>query len=110
MNKIKKALEERKYKIVVTNQGKKVLTKAERLNVDLIILDLNLLGIDGLNICRILKNDIHTASTPVIIIGKDNEESVVKGLESGADDYIIRPFNMAELAARVSAVLRTTRR
>jgi DNA-binding response OmpR family regulator len=74
---------------------------------DLIILDLMLPEIDGLEICRILKRDERTSSIPIIILtAKGSETDKVVGLELGADDYIVKPFSPRELLARVKAVLR----
>jgi two-component system, OmpR family, alkaline phosphatase synthesis response regulator PhoP len=74
---------------------------------DLILLDLMLPGIDGLEICRLVKKDPRTAGIPVIMVTAKGEESdVVSGLELGADDYIVKPFSMKVLIARVRTVLR----
>ncbi len=74
---------------------------------DLVILDLMLPGIDGLEVCRQLKYDAATRMIPIIMVTARGEESdVVSGLEMGADDYIVKPFSPRELSARVRAVLR----
>ncbi|HZH97898.1 MAG TPA: response regulator transcription factor [Fimbriimonadaceae bacterium] len=75
-----------------------------RVNPDLIILDIMLPQRSGYDLCRAIRKD---SSTPIIFLSARAEESDrVKGLELGADDYVIKPFNLAELAARVKAVLR----
>ncbi len=75
--------------------------------VDLIILDLMLPDIDGLDVCRILKKNERTALIPIIILtAKGDEPDRVVGLELGADDYVVKPFSPRELVARVKAVLR----
>jgi two-component system phosphate regulon response regulator PhoB len=72
-----------------------------------VILDLMLPGVDGLEVCRRLKNDPRTSGVPVIMVTAKGEESdVVTGLELGADDYIVKPFSPKVLMARVKAVLR----
>ena len=77
---------------------------------DLVLLDIMLPGEDGLSILRGLRGNPSTASIPVILItAKDTEYDVVKGLDHGADDYIAKPFGMAELAARVRARLRRSK-
>ena len=74
---------------------------------DLIILDLMLPEIDGLEVCRILKKEDRTSSIPIIMLtAKGTETDKVVGLELGADDYIVKPFSPRELLARVKAVLR----
>ena len=73
----------------------------------LVVLDLMLPGIDGLEVCRRLKNDARTAAIPVIILSAKGEEAdVVTGLELGADDYLTKPFSPRVLLARIKAVLR----
>ena len=77
---------------------------------DLILLDLMLPGLDGLEVCRQLKNDPKTAGVPILMVtAKDEESDVVAGLELGADDYIVKPFRMKELVARVRTALRRQR-
>lgn len=74
---------------------------------DLIILDLMLPEMDGLEVCRILKKDERTSSVPIIMLtAKGTETDKVVGLELGADDYMVKPFSPRELIARVKAVLR----
>ena len=77
---------------------------------DLVLLDLMLPGLDGLEVCRRLKKDPKTAEIPVLMVtAKDDESDVVTGLELGADDYIVKPFRMKELVARVRTALRRQR-
>ena len=86
------------------------LTTARRLVPDLILLDLMLPGMDGLEVCRQLRADPSTAGSPIIMVTAQGEESdVVLGLGLGADDYVAKPFKPNELVARVKAVLRRTR-
>ena len=74
---------------------------------DLVLLDLMLPGMDGLEVCRCLKKDAKTADVPILMVtAKDDESDVVAGLELGADDYVTKPFRMKELLARVRAALR----
>jgi DNA-binding response OmpR family regulator len=78
-----------------------------RENPDLVLLDLMLPGLDGLEVCRRLQSDPVTAPVPVIMVTAKGEESdVVVGLQLGADDYVTKPFSPRELLARVRAVLR----
>lgn len=74
---------------------------------DLILLDLMLPEVDGLIVCRLLKNDPRTKNIPIVMVtAKTEERDRVKGLEFGADDYIVKPFSPREVVLRVSAVLR----
>ena len=88
--------------------GKEAAVKAES---DLIILDLMLPGIDGLELCRLLKKDKTTASIPIIMLtAKGQERDKITGLETGADDYVTKPFSVREITARVKALLRRTKK
>ena len=80
---------------------------AVRRGVDLVLLDLNLPGMDGLEVCRMIRRQEATAQVPIIIISARAEEvDRVLGLEMGADDYVVKPFSLKELAARAKAALR----
>lgn len=87
--------------------GETALAKIKKGNYDLVILDLMLPGLQGIELCRIIRNDAQTASLSVIMLtAKGEEVDKVVGLEMGADDYITKPFSPRELVARVNAVLR----
>ncbi len=87
--------------------GEAALAKVRTGGYDLLILDLMLPGMQGLDLCRILKNDAATASLPIIMLTAKGEVlDKVLGLELGADDYMTKPFSPKELIARVKAVLR----
>jgi phosphate regulon transcriptional regulator PhoB len=102
-------LEKEGYRIISAYDGEKSLDLVKREMPDLIILDLMLPGTDGLEVCRILKNDSRTSPIPVIMLtAKGEETDIVVGLELGADDYVTKPFSVRQLIARVKAVLRRT--
>jgi phosphate regulon transcriptional regulator PhoB len=87
--------------------GETALLKIKKGRYDLVILDLMLPGIQGMELCRILRNDPKTEALPVIMLtAKGEEVDKILGLEMGADDYITKPFSPRELIARVKAVLR----
>jgi len=87
--------------------GSEALRAVKAAIPDLIILDLMLPGVDGLEVCRQLRRDTSTASIPIIMLtAKTDEVDRVVGLEMGADDYVVKPFSPKELVARVRAVLR----
>ena len=92
---------------VCCENGESALESAVTYKPDLILLDLMLPGMDGLTVCRNLKNDPVTKNIPVIMLTAKSEESdIVIGLELGADDYITKPFSPKILTARIRAVLR----
>jgi len=92
------------YEVLTANNGRQALELARQAKPDLILLDLMLPEIDGLDVCRQLRR---TSQVPVIVITARGEEvDRVVGLELGADDYVVKPFSVRELVARVRAVLR----
>ncbi|MBE0696300.1 MAG: response regulator transcription factor [Anaerolineaceae bacterium] len=95
------------YEVESASDGASALKEARRLKPDMIILDVMLPGIDGFEVCRILRQDMNT---PVLMLtARDDEIDRVVGLEVGADDYMTKPFSMRELMARVKAMLRRVR-
>ena len=95
------------HQVFEANDGEVGIDKARNNNPDLILLDLMLPGIQGLDVCRIIKSDQETKETPIIMVtALGQEEDIVKGLETGADDYITKPFSIKVLIARVNAVLK----
>ncbi len=100
-------LEKENFKIQSANNGQRALDLVRKNHPDLILLDLMLPEIDGLEVCRILKKDPKTSHIPIIMLtAKSSESDKIVGLELGADDYITKPFSMKELIARVKALLR----
>ena len=95
------------YDVVCVESGEEALTQVSATPPDLIILDLMLPGVDGLEVCRTLKRHPHTALIPVVMLTARGEEAdIVAGLELGADDYLTKPFSPRVLLARIRAVLR----
>lgn len=95
------------YAVTGVTTGEDALKKVRTIRPDLVVLDLMLPGMDGFEVCKILKNDPKTAHIPVIMLtAKGEEADIVTGLELGADDYIVKPFSPKVLIARVRAVLR----
>jgi len=100
-------LEREGYPVLVAKDGERGLAEARRRKPGLVLLDLMLPGMDGLEICRALKSDPTTRAIPVVMLTAKGEESdVVLGLELGAEDYVRKPFSPRELIARVRTVLR----
>ena len=100
-------LESAGFRVTKASTGEMGLEKAREANPDLILLDLMLPGIHGLDVCRILKADAETSTISIIMLTALGQESdIVKGLETGADDYITKPFSDNVLQARIKSVLR----
>jgi len=95
------------YDVTCVESGEEALAQVHATPPDLIVLDLMLPGVDGLEVCRALKRHPHTAAIPVVILTARGEEAdIVAGLELGADDYLTKPFSPRVLLARIRAVLR----
>lgn len=102
-------LEKDGYKVITAYNGDDALFLTRKERPELIILDLMLPGIDGLEVCRKLKADQELAHPAIIMLtAKGEEADITKGLKLGADDYMTKPFSPKELVARVQAVLRRT--
>ena len=98
------------FQVDSATDGEKALGAIRKGNYDLLILDLMLPGIQGMELCRILRNDPQTSELPIIMLtAKGEEVDRILGLEMGADDYMAKPFSPRELVARVKAVLRRSR-
>jgi len=94
------------YGVITAYEGTSALKLARESHPDLIVLDIMLPGIDGLEICRILRQE---SSVPIVLLtAKTTEQDRINGLDLGADDYVTKPFSPKELAARVRAVFRRT--
>jgi len=95
------------YQLALASSGEEALKKAGRETFDLVVLDLMLPGLDGLEVAKALKSDAKTKTLPIIMLtAKGEDADIVTGLEIGADDYITKPFSPRVLTARVKAVLR----
>jgi len=100
-------LSERGYSVLLAANGERGLALAKSHLPDLILLDLGLPGLSGLNVLQELKENRATAALPVLIVSAHgSEDDIVLGLNLGADDYITKPFGMRELLARIAATLR----
>lgn len=107
---LKYNLEKEGYATVVATDGEAALTRVEEEEPVLIVLDWMLPKLSGIDVCRRLRQRASTAKLPIIMLtARGEEDDRIKGLESGADDYIVKPFSPSELTARVRAVLRRSR-
>lgn len=101
-------LQKANYEVVTASDGEEALSQARKEQPDLVILDLMLPRMDGLEVCRILRSE---RDVPIIMLtARDEEIDRVVGLELGADDYVVKPFSTRELIVRVKNVLRRTNR
>ncbi len=98
------------YELAFANNGAEALMKAAYLVPDLILLDIMMPGMDGFEVCRRLRSDALLAEVPVVIVtALDDRESRLRGLEMGADDFLTKPYDRAELRARVRTITRLNR-
>jgi two-component system phosphate regulon response regulator PhoB len=98
------------YAIVRTGDGDEALLLADEQPPDLVILDWMIEGVSGIEVCRRLRRRTETANVPIIMLtARGEEDDRIRGLDTGADDYVTKPFSPRELIARVSAVLRRVR-
>lgn len=97
------------YKVVTATDGEDGLDKIRSEQPDLVILDIMLPRLDGLSICRMVRHDPALSHIPIIMLtARGTEVDKIIGLENGADDYIVKPFSLGEMLARVRAVMRRT--
>jgi two-component system alkaline phosphatase synthesis response regulator PhoP len=95
------------YEVACVLSGEEALAQIRSRLPDLVILDLMLPGVDGLEVCKVLKREARTANIPILMLTARSEEAdIVAGLELGADDYLVKPFSPRVLLARIKAVLR----
>jgi putative two-component system response regulator len=103
-------LERAGYRSVAVGDGRSALRAAMEERPDIVLLDIGLPGMDGLDVCRRLRADPRTVALPIILVtGQTSSRDVVAGLDAGADDFVRKPYDQAELMARVRSVLRLAR-
>ena len=98
------------FKVICADNGEDALLLVEEEEPDLILLDWMMPNLSGIEVCRRLRSRLETRSIPIIMLSARSEEmDKVRGLEIGADDYLVKPYSVVELIARVRAQLRRTR-
>jgi len=103
-------LEKAGFQIHIARDGEEAVLAVEERKPDLILLDWMLPYVSGIEICRRIRRNPETRNVPIIILtARGEEDDRIRGLEAGADDYVVKPFSPSELVARVRAVLRRTR-
>ncbi len=103
-------LEREGYRVFDASDGEEALIVADETRPDLVILDWMLPQLSGIEICRQMRSRGHLRNTPIVMLTARGEEADrIRGLDTGADDYIVKPFSMSELLARIRAVMRRVR-
>jgi DNA-binding response OmpR family regulator len=98
------------YKVSIAMDGETGWEKVRAEKPDLLVLDIMLPGLDGLSICRMIRNDVNINTTPIIMLtARSTEIDKIIALEGGADDYMSKPFSLGEFLARVRALLRRSK-
>jgi two-component system phosphate regulon response regulator PhoB len=107
---LKYNLEKEGYAVSVCADGEETLIRIEERQPDLVVLDWMLPTVSGIEVCRRLRQRAATRNLPIVMLTARGEESDrIRGLDTGADDYVVKPFSMSELTARIRAVLRRIR-
>ena len=105
---LKATLSALQFEIGEASTGEEALTRLRMVNYDLVLMDLNMPGMGGVEACRRIRREFPQISILVVTV-RDSEEDIVEALDAGADDYITKPFQIGELTARIRAVLRRSR-
>ena len=105
---VRRYLEREGHACVVVHDGRSAIDEARRRRPDLLVLDVMMPVVDGLDVCRVLRADLdHAGDVPIIMLtARSTEEDLLLGLDLGADDYVTKPYSPRELVARIRAVLR----
>jgi DNA-binding response OmpR family regulator len=102
-----RVLEREAFDVTLAKSGTEALNLLERRAPDALILDIIMPGMDGITVCRHLRRDSRFVALPILFLtAKGSTDDIVDGLDAGADDYVIKPFELAELRARIYALLR----
>jgi len=106
-----RVLEREKLEVKLASSGAQALELLHHKTPDLLILDIIMPGMDGISICRKLRADSRFVALPILFLtAKGSTDDIVEGLDAGADDYVVKPFELAELRARVHALIRRGQR
>jgi DNA-binding response OmpR family regulator len=104
---LERVLQRENFEVTPLNSGKKALDYLENAQPDLLILDIIMPEMDGITVCQQVRRDSRFTALPILFLtAKGSTDDVVEGLDAGADDYVVKPFELAELRARVHALLR----
>ena len=106
---LRRSLRAEGHEVRSAGDGAEALTAAEQFSPDLVVLDLGLPRLDGMEVCRRIRGQVDTAYLPVVMVTASGEEEKIKALEAGADDFLTKPINQSELLARVASLARIKR-
>jgi DNA-binding response OmpR family regulator len=108
---LERVLQRENFDVMAVNSGRRALQYLETSRPDLLILDIIMPEMDGITVCRHVRSDSRYIALPILFLtAKGSTDDVVDGLDAGADDYVVKPFELAELRARVHALLRRGKR
>lgn len=99
----------RGYRVLMADSGEEALRTLETERPDVVLLDILMPGMDGYEVCRRIRDDARTAVLPVVMITASGQQEKVRATEAGADDFVAKPFDQAELLARVRSLVRVNR-
>ena len=106
-----RVLRRESFEVGLVSSGSEALSLLEKRHPDLLILDIIMPGMDGITVCRRLRQDPRYMALPILFLtAKGTTDDIVDGLDAGADDYVVKPFELAELRARIYALLRRSTR
>jgi DNA-binding response OmpR family regulator len=104
---LERVLKREKYEVTMVDSGQKALDQLDKFEPDLMVLDIIMPGMDGIEVCTRVRSDPRYTALPILFLtAKGTTDDVVEGLDAGADDYVVKPFELTELRARVHALLR----
>jgi DNA-binding response OmpR family regulator len=111
LNFLHSLLKDKGYQVITAEDGERALEMALIYNPDIIVTDIVMPYRDGFDLIKVLRKEPKLKDTPIVILSmKDKEDDIVKGLEEGADDYVIKPFNALELVTRIKKLLEKIKR
>ncbi len=111
LNFLHSLLKDKGYEVITAEDGERALEMALIYHPDIIVTDIVMPYRDGFDLIKVLRKESKLKNTPIVILSmKDKEDDIVKGLEEGADDYVIKPFNALELIARIKKLLEKIKR
>lgn len=111
LNFLSSLLKDKGYRVITAEDGERALEMARLYHPDVVVTDIVMPYRDGFDLIKVMRKELKLRDIPIVILSmKDKEDDIVKGLEEGADDYVIKPFNALELVARIKKLLERAKR